>query len=88
MRLDLSTAHHPQTYGKSERTIQTLEDMLSCCILGLGGYKDYHLPLMEFTNNNSYQASIGMAPYEALYGRLCKSPLCWAEIEECVVLGP
>ena len=73
-RLDLSTVHHPQTDGQSERTIQTLEDMLRCCILDLGGNWDDHLPLVEFTYNNSYQASIGMAPYEALYGWPCRTP--------------
>ena len=74
-RLDLSTAHHPQTDGQSERTIQTLEDMLQCYILDFGGKWDEHLLLVEFTYNNSYQASLEMASYEALYGRLCRSPL-------------
>ena len=73
-RLDLSTAHHSRTNGQSERTIQTLEDMLRCYILDLGGNWDDHLPLVEFTYNNSYQESIGMAPYEALYGRPYRSP--------------
>ena len=77
--LNLSTAHHPQTDGQSERTIQTLEDMLRSCILDFGGSWGKHLSLAEFTYNNSYQASIGMAPYDALYGRPCRSPLCWAE---------
>ena len=76
MRLDLSTTHQPQTEGQSKRTIQTLEDMLRCCILDLGGNWDDHLPLVEFTYNNSYQTSIGMAPYESLYGRPCRMPLC------------
>ena len=74
-RLDLSTAHHPQTDGQSERTIQTL-DMLRCCILDFGGNWDDHLPLVEFTYNNSYQASIDMVPYKALYGRPCRSLIC------------
>ena len=86
--MDLSTSHHPHTDGQSERTIQTLEDMLCCLILDLSGNWDDHLSLVEFTYNNSYQASIGMAPYEALYGRPCRSPLCWAEIEKRVLLGP
>ncbi|KAJ9557277.1 hypothetical protein OSB04_011891 [Centaurea solstitialis] len=64
-----STAYHPQTDGQSERTIQTLEDMLRACVLELGGSWDVHLPLVEFSYNNSYHSSIGMAPYEALYGR-------------------
>ena len=75
-RFDLSTMHHPQTDGQSQRTIQTLKDMLHYCILDLGGNWNDHLPLVEFTYNNSYQASIGMAPYEALYGRPCRTPLC------------
>ena len=86
--LHLSTAHHPQTDGQSERTIQTLEDMLRSCILDFGGSWGEHLSLVEFTYNNSYQASIGMAPYEALYGRPCRSPLCWAEPDERVTIGP
>ena len=49
---------------------------------------DYHLPLVNFTYSNNYQASISMAPYEALYGRPCKSPLCWAKPEEHVIMGP
>ena len=75
-RLNLSTAHHRQTDGQSEKTIQTLEDMLHCCILDFSGNWDEHLLLVEFTYNNSYRARIGMAPYEALYGRSCRSPLC------------
>ena len=69
-RLHFSTAFHPQTDGQSERTIQTLEDMLRACVLEFKGIWDRHLPLMEFSYNNSYQSSIEMAPYEALYGRL------------------
>ena len=65
-RLDFSTAFHPQTDGQSERTIQTLEDMLRMCVMDLGGSWDDHLPLVEFAYNNSYHSSIEMAPYEAL----------------------
>ena len=75
-KLLFSTAFHPQTDGQSERTIQTLEDMLRACVLEFGGSWDTHLPLMEFAYNNSYQANIGMAPYEALYGRKCRTPVC------------
>ena len=64
-----------QTDGQSERTIQTLEDMLRACVLVLKGSWEEQLPLVEFANNNSYQASIQMAPYEALYGRPCRSPV-------------
>ena len=74
-----STAFHPQTDGQSERTIQILEDMLRACALDFKGSWNEHLPLVEFTYNNSFQASIGMAPFEALYGRPCRSPLCWSE---------
>ena len=76
-KLKFSTAAHPQTDGQSERTIQTLEDLLRMCVLDYGGHWARHLPLVEFVYNNSYQASIGMAPYELLYGRRCKSPLYW-----------
>ena len=71
-RLDFSTAFHPQTDGQSERTIQTLEDMFRMCIMDFGGQWDLHLPLIKFAYNNSYHASIEMAPYEALYGRKCR----------------
>ena len=73
----MSTAFHPRTNGQSERTIQVLEDMLQACILYLKGSWEDHLPLVEFAYNNSYQASIQMAPYEALYGRPCRSLICW-----------
>jgi hypothetical protein len=75
--LDLSTAFHPQTDGQSERTIQTLEDLLRSCVLSWKDSWEDHLPLAEFAYNNSYQASIKMAPFEALYGCRCISPLCW-----------
>lgn len=87
-RLNLSTAYHPQTDGQSERTIQTIEDMLRACVLDFRGNWDDHLPLVEFAYNNSYHASIGMAPYEALYGRKCRSPICWEEVGERKIYGP
>ncbi|GJW77779.1 reverse transcriptase domain-containing protein [Tanacetum coccineum] len=74
-RLDMSTAYHPQTDGQSERTIQTLEDMLRACVMDFGGSWDTHLPLIEFSYNNSYHTSIKCAPFEALYGRKCRSPV-------------
>ncbi|GJU72183.1 putative reverse transcriptase domain-containing protein [Tanacetum coccineum] len=77
--LDMSTAYHPQTDGQSERTIQTLEDMLRACVLDFGGSWDVHLPLVEFSYNNSYHSSVRCAPFEALYGRKCRSPILWAE---------
>ena len=87
-RLNLSTAYHPQTDGQTERTIQTLEDMLRSCVLDFGGTWGEHLHLVEFAYNNSYHASIGMAPFEALYGRPCRSPLCWTEFGETSMIGP
>ncbi|GKB01500.1 putative reverse transcriptase domain-containing protein [Tanacetum coccineum] len=71
----MSTAYHPETDGQSERTIQTLEDMLRACVIDFGSGWDKHLPLAEFSYNNSYHASIKAAPFEALYGRKCRSPL-------------
>ncbi|KAD7479059.1 hypothetical protein E3N88_02195 [Mikania micrantha] len=68
-RLDMSTAYHPQTDGQSERTIQNLEDMLRACVIDFGNSWETHLPLVEFSYNNSYHTSIGAAPFEALYGR-------------------
>ncbi|KAK1427604.1 hypothetical protein QVD17_16293 [Tagetes erecta] len=87
-KLNLSTAYHPQTDGQSERTIQTLEDMLRACVLDFSGSWDDHLPLMEFSYNNSYHASIDSAPFEALYGRKCRTPVCWSEIGENQLSGP
>ena len=81
-QLKFSTAFHPQTDGQSERTIQTLEDMLRACVLDFQGRWVDHLSLVEFAYNNSYHASIGMAPFEALYGRKCRTPLCWDEAGE------
>ncbi|GKG46834.1 putative reverse transcriptase domain-containing protein, partial [Tanacetum coccineum] len=68
-RLDMSTTYHPETDGQSERTIQTLEDMLHACVIDFGNGSEGHLPLMEFSYNNSYHASIKAALFEALYGR-------------------
>jgi len=80
--LNLSTAFHPQTDGQSERTIQTLEDMLRACALDYTRNWDHHLPLAEFAYNNSYHSSIEMAPYEALYGRRCRTLVSWDEVGE------
>ena len=71
---------HPQTDGQSERTIQTLEDLLRSCVLEIGGNWEDHFPLEGFTCNSSYQTTIGMAPFEALYGRKCRTSICWDEI--------
>ncbi|KAA0066499.1 reverse transcriptase [Cucumis melo var. makuwa] len=86
--LKFSTSFHPQTNGQSERTIQTLEYMFRACVLQLKGSWDTHLPLMEFAYNNNYQSSIGMAPYEALYGRPYRTPVCWNEGGERKLVGP
>ena len=86
-RLKLSSAYHPQTDGQTERTIQSLEDVLRACALEEQGSWDQVLPLAEFTYNNSYHASIGMAPFEALYGRKCQTPLCWFQVGENLVVG-
>nr|GEV06040.1 retrotransposon protein, putative, Ty3-gypsy subclass [Tanacetum cinerariifolium] len=72
-QLNLRTAYHLEMDGQSERTIQTLEDMLRACIIDFGNSWDRHLPLVEFSYNNSYHASIKVAPFEALYGRKCRS---------------
>ncbi|GJX97809.1 putative reverse transcriptase domain-containing protein [Tanacetum coccineum] len=80
--LDMSTAYHPQTEGQSKRTIQTLEDMLRACVIDFGNGWVKHFPLVEFSYNNSYHASIKDAPFEALYGQKCCLLVCWAEIKQ------
>ncbi|GJR81079.1 putative reverse transcriptase domain-containing protein [Tanacetum coccineum] len=86
-RLDMSTAYHPQTDGQSKRTIHTLEDMLRAYVLDFRGSWDVHLPLVEFSHNNSYHSSVRYAPFEALYGRMCRSPIMWAEVGEGQLIG-
>ncbi|GJT28761.1 putative reverse transcriptase domain-containing protein [Tanacetum coccineum] len=86
--LDMSTAYHPQTDGQSERTIQTLEDMLCACAIDFGKGWVNHFPLVEFSFNNSYHASIKDAPFEALYCRKCRSSVCWAEVGKVQLTGP
>ncbi|GJX58283.1 putative ribonuclease H-like domain-containing protein [Tanacetum coccineum] len=80
--LDMSTAYHLQTDGQSERTIQTLKDMLRACVIDFGKGWVNHLPLVKFSYNNSYHASIKAAPFEALYGQKCCSPVCWDKVGE------
>ena len=87
-RLNFSTAFHPQTDGQSKRVIQIMEDMIRSCVIDYEGSWDRHIPLVEFVYNNNFQSSIGMAPYEALYGRKCRTPLCWTELSEKKVIGP
>ncbi|GJW37811.1 putative reverse transcriptase domain-containing protein [Tanacetum coccineum] len=88
IRLDMSIAYHPQTDGQSERTIQTLEDMLRACMIDFGSSWDRHFPLVEFSYNNSYHASIKAVPFEALYGRKCRSPVCWSKVGDSQLTGP
>nr|GEZ76597.1 putative reverse transcriptase domain-containing protein [Tanacetum cinerariifolium] len=87
-RLDMSTAYHPEIDGQSKRTIQTLEDMLRACAIDFGKGWVNHFPLVKFSYNNSYHASIKAAPFEALYGRKCCSPVYWTEVGEAQILGP
>ncbi|KAL8126138.1 hypothetical protein AgCh_013427 [Apium graveolens] len=87
-RLNFSTSYHPQTDGQSERTIQALEDMLRACALEWTCDWDKYLYLVEFAYNNSWHASIGMPPFEALYGRRCRAPSCWDEVGKRVIEGP
>ncbi|KAG4127028.1 hypothetical protein ERO13_D10G193250v2 [Gossypium hirsutum] len=86
-KLNFSTAFHPQTDGQSEQVIQILEDMLRCCILEFVGSWEKYLSLVEFAYNYSYQSSIKMAPFEALYGRKCKTPLYCSELSEPKLVG-
>ena len=79
---------YPQTDGQSEMTVQVLEDMLRACNLNLKGSGEEHLPLVEFAYRNSYQASIQITPYEALYGRPCQSTICWTEVGESSITSP
>ena len=86
--LAMSATFHPQTDGQSERTIHVLEDMLRACVLDHKGSWEENFLLVEFAYNNSYQVSIQMASYEALYGRPCRSPICWTEVGESSIISP
>nr|GEW07332.1 putative nucleotidyltransferase, ribonuclease H [Tanacetum cinerariifolium] len=86
--LKFSTAFHPQTDGQSEHTIQTLENMLRSCVLEWTGNWDDYICLVEFAYNNSWHASIKCAPFEMLYGRKCRAPICWDQVGERVIEGP
>nr|GEW05843.1 putative reverse transcriptase domain-containing protein [Tanacetum cinerariifolium] len=78
-QLNMSKIYHPEIYGQSERTIQTLEDMLRACVMDFEKAWDRHLPLIKFSYNNSYHTSIKAASFEVLYGCKCRSPVCWTE---------
>jgi hypothetical protein len=86
-KLNFSSAYHPQTDGQTERTNQVLEDMLRACALQHGGSWDKSLPYAEFSYNNSYQVSLKMSPFEALYGRKCMTPLYWDQTGKDSSLG-
>jgi hypothetical protein len=87
-KLSFSSAYHPQTDGQTERTNQVLEDMLRAYAIKHGGSWDKSLPYAEFSYNNSYQASLKMSPFEALYGRKCRTPLYWDQTGERQFFGP
>nr|GFA99928.1 reverse transcriptase domain-containing protein [Tanacetum cinerariifolium] len=87
-RLDMSTAYHPKTDCQSERTIQTPKDMLCAYAINFGKSWVNHLPLVEFSYDNSYHASIKAAPFEVLYVPKCRSPVCWIEVGEAQILSP
>jgi hypothetical protein len=87
-KLDFSSAYHPQTDGQTERVNQIMEDMLRACVLTYGRDWEQCLPYAEFLYNNGYQASLGMSPFEALYGRKCRTPLMWSEVGESALVGP
>ncbi|GJQ98299.1 putative reverse transcriptase domain-containing protein [Tanacetum coccineum] len=83
----MSTSYHPQTDGQSERTIQTLKDMLCSCVIDFANGWDKHFPLVEFSYKNSYHTSIKVAPFEALYGQKCRSTVCWSEVGDSQLTG-
>jgi hypothetical protein len=86
-KLNFSSAYHSQTDGQTERTNQILEDMLRACALKHGASLDKSLPYAEFSYNNSYQASLKMAPFEALYGRKCRTPVYWSQTGQSQLFG-
>jgi hypothetical protein len=86
--LHYSSAFHPQTDGQTERVNQVLEDLLRACVLTYGSDWEKSLPYVEFSYNNSYQASLKMAPFEAPYGRKCRTLLMWSEVGERTFFGP
>nr|GEY60557.1 putative reverse transcriptase domain-containing protein [Tanacetum cinerariifolium] len=88
INLDMSIAYHPQMDSQSERTIQILEDMFRAYVIDFGSSWDRHFPLVEFSYNHSYHASIKAAPYKALYKQKCRSPVCWSEVGDSQLTGP
>jgi len=78
----MSMAFHPEIDAQTEKTIRTIEDMIRLCALEWAGDWEDYMPLVEFSYNNNYHSSIGMSPFEAMYGRPCRTPLCWTEVGE------
>jgi hypothetical protein len=87
-KLDFSIAYHPQSYGQTERVNKVLKDLLRACVLTFDRNWESSLPYVEFSYNNSYQASIMMSPFVALYGRRCQTPLMWSNMGEKTLEGP
>ena len=88
MELTFCTAYHPQTDGQTERINQILEDMLCSCVVTYGAGWEDSLQYAEFSYNNSHQSSLKMSPFEALYGRKCRTPLNWSETGDSKIFGP
>ena len=87
-QLNFSSAYHPETDGQTERVNQILEDMLRMYVMDRQNKWEEFLYLVEFAYNNGYHSSIGMAPFQALYGRPCRTPLSWDKLEDIILLGP
>jgi hypothetical protein len=87
-KLNISSAYHPETDGQTERVNQVLEDLLRVYCMDQQYQWETYLPLVEFAYNNSYQSAIKMAPFEALYGRKCRTPVSWNRLEDRVLVGP
>ena len=86
--MNLSTTYHPETDGKTERVIHFMEYMLRMYVMDNQTQWEMYLPLQEFSYNNSFHSSIGIPPYEALYGRPCRTSLSWDRLEDQVTAGP
>jgi fibronectin type 3 domain-containing protein len=85
--LNLSTTYHPEIDGKTERVNQVMEGILKMYVMDNQTHWENYLPLVESTYNNSFHSSMGMPPYEALYGRPCRTPLSWDKLEDQVIVG-
>ena len=88
VQLNFSSAYHPETDGQTKRVNQILEDMLRMYLMDRQTHWEDYLYLVEFAYNNGYHSSIGMAPFQALYGRPCRTPLSWDSLEDHILLGP